>query len=60
MSSFDFYSKIHTVRDLIDNSAEMYGDKAFIKYLVGDEVVEKSFNTLHQNSLAICRFIRSE
>ncbi|MBQ7956918.1 MAG: AMP-binding protein [Clostridia bacterium] len=59
MSSFDFYSKIHTVRDLIDNSAEMYGDKAFIKYLVGDEVVEKSFNTLHQNSLAICRYIRS-
>ncbi len=59
MSSFDFYSKIHTVRDLIDNSAEMYGDKAFIKYLIGDEVVEKSFNTLHQNSLAICRFIRS-
>ena len=52
----EFYSRIHTVRDLIDNSAEMYGEKAFIKYFKGEEVVEKSFIELRENSLALCRF----
>lgn len=55
----EWYSKINTVRDLIDNSAVMYGDKTFIKYCKGEEVVEKSFSTLRENSLAICRYIRS-
>lgn len=55
----DFYSKIHTVRDLIDNSAALYGDKAFIKYRLGEEIVEKSFIDLRENSLAVCRYIRS-
>ncbi|MGN0573537.1 MAG: AMP-binding protein [Acutalibacteraceae bacterium] len=53
------YSKIHTVRDLIDNSADLYGKKPFIKYLIGDEIIEKSFIDLRNNSLAICRYIRS-
>ncbi len=55
----DFYAKIRTVRDLIDNSAELYGNKTFIKYLDGEKIVEKSFVELRENSLAICRFIRS-
>ena len=55
----NFYERIHTVRDLIDNSAELYGDKPFIKYLKGEEIVEKSFKDLRENSLAICRYIRS-
>ncbi len=55
----EYYSKIHTVRDLIDNSANVYGNKTFIKYQSGDEIVEKSFNTLRENSLALCRYIRS-
>lgn len=55
----DFYYKIHTVRDLIDNSADMYGEKAFIKYFDGEKVIEKSFIELRENSLALCRFIRS-
>ncbi len=55
----DFYSKIHTVRDLIDNSAEMYGEKSLIKNFDGEDVVEKSFIDLRENSLALCRFIRS-
>ncbi len=54
----DFYSQIHTVRDLIDNSAKLYGRKAFIKYFDGNSIVEKSFVDLRENSLAICRFIR--
>lgn len=55
----DFYSDIHTVRDLIDSSAALYGTKAFIKYLAGDEIIEKSFIDLQENSLALCRYIRS-
>lgn len=55
----DFYSKIHNVRDLINSSAERYGDKPFIKYAKGEEIIEKSFNVLRENSLAICRYIRS-
>ena len=59
MSRFDYYSKIHTVRDLLDNSAETYGEKPFIKYLANEEIVEKSFIDLRNNSLAICRYMRS-
>ena len=59
MSKVSDYSKFHTVRDLIDNSAEIYGKKPFIKYLVDDEIIEKSFIDLKENSLAICRYIRS-
>ncbi|MBQ9851185.1 MAG: AMP-binding protein [Clostridia bacterium] len=55
----EVYASIHTVRDLIDSSAERFGDKAFIKYLSGDEIIEKSFVTLRENSLALCRYIRS-
>ena len=55
----EWYKNIRTVRDLIDNSAAMYGDKTSIKYCRGDEIVEKSFKTLRENSLAICRYIRS-
>ena len=43
MSKVSDYSKFHTVRNLIDNSAETYGKKPFIKYLVDDEIIEKSF-----------------
>lgn len=53
------YSKLHTVRDLLNNSAELFGSKPFIKYLAGDEIIEKSFIDLRNNSLAICRYIRS-
>ena len=55
----EMYQGINTVRDLIDNSAKLYGDKPFIKYLNGDDIVEKSFITLRENSLALCRYIRS-
>ncbi len=55
----DFYSKINTVRDLIENSAAFYGKKAFIKYCMNEEIIEKSFIDLKENSLAICRYMRS-
>ncbi len=53
------YSRLRSVRDLIDNSAQLYGTKPFIKYLIGEEIIEKSFIDLKENSLAICRYIRS-
>lgn len=55
----EWYSKINTVRDLVDNSAAMYGEKTFIKFCRNEEIVEKSFVDLKENSLAICRYIRS-
>lgn len=55
----DYYSKIHTVRDLLDNSVELFGDRTFIKYMLGEEIIEKSFSTVRENSLALCRYIRS-
>lgn len=54
----DIYANIHTVRDVLDNSAKLYAEKAFIKYLKDNEIIEKSFNTLRENSLALCRYIR--
>lgn len=59
MDKATYYSKFRTVRDLIDNSAETYGEKPFIKFLVDDEIIEKSFIDLRENSLAICRYMRS-
>ena len=59
MDKATYYAKFRTVRDLIDNSAETYGKKPFIKYLVDDEIIEKSFIDLKENSLAICRYMRS-
>ncbi len=58
MQMNEAYKNIHTVRDLIDNSAKAFGDKPFIKYLDGDRIAEKSFVTLRENSLALCRYIR--
>lgn len=58
-NSRNFYAEIRNVRDLIDSSAERYGDKPFIKYMKDDEVIEKSFKVLRENSLALCRYIRS-
>lgn len=59
MSPVDNYSEIRTVRDLIDNGAALYGEKPFIKYRRNGEIIEKSFITLRENSLAVCRYIRS-
>ena len=51
MDNAKYYAKIHTVRYLIDNSAEKFGKKPFIKCVLGDEVFEKSFIDLKENSL---------
>ena len=43
-----FYEQFHTVRDLIDISAERFTNKPFIKYVDGNgEIVEKKELFLH-------------
>ncbi len=50
--------KIINVRDLLDDAAERYGDRTFIKYSLNDEVIEKSYMVLNENALAVARYIR--
>lgn len=53
----EFYTP--SFREILDNSAEKYGDKTFIKYKVNDEIIEKSFIQLREDSLAACRYLRN-
>lgn len=47
-----------TVRELLDAAAEYYNEKAFIKFIRNDAVIEKSFTQVRKDSLAFCRRIR--
>ena len=49
---------IPTLREIIDSSAEKYGDKPFIKFVRNDETVEKSYADLRRDVLALCRYLR--
>ena len=49
---------IPTLREIIDTSAEKYGDKPFIKFVRNDETVEKSYADLRRDVLALCRYLR--
>ncbi|MBQ4245283.1 MAG: AMP-binding protein [Clostridia bacterium] len=51
--------KAPSVRELLDNAAAKYGDRTFIKFLCEGRVEERSFNRLREDSLAVCRYIRS-
>ena len=50
---------VPTIRDMLDNSAEKFGNKSFIKYVENGKVVEKSFIQVREDSLAICRYLRN-
>ena len=50
---------IPSLRKIIDNSAKSYGDKPFIKYEKDGEVIEKSYIELKNDTLAVCRYLRS-
>ena len=52
----DFY--IPDLREIIDNSAAKYGSKAFIKYLRDDEIVEKSYEEVRRDAIAVSRYLR--
>lgn len=55
MKKFDAPS----VRELLDNGAEKYGDATFIKFIRDDKIEERSFKKVRSDSLAVCRWIRS-
>lgn len=48
-----------TVRDLVNFAAEKYADKDFIRFFRGDEMLARSYNEFREDSLAVCRYIRS-
>ncbi len=53
----DFY--VPSVREILDNSAEKFGKKTFIEYFRDGELTEKSFTQVREDSLAVCRYLRS-
>lgn len=53
----DFYAP--SLRELIDRSAEKYGDAPFIKYVKDNSIIEKSFGQLQKDCNALCRYIRN-
>lgn len=48
-----------TVRELLDNGAEKYGDATFIKFIRDGIIEERSFKKVRDDSLAVCRWIRN-
>lgn len=48
-----------TVRELLDNGAEKYGDATFIKFIRDGVIEERSFKKVRDDSLAVCRWIRN-
>lgn len=48
-----------TVRQIIDNAAEKYGDKTFIRFIRDGKIEERSYKQVRTDSLAVCRFVRS-
>ena len=48
---------IRTLQDLLAKSAELYGDKAFLKEKKGREVIETSFSQLCEKAKRVGSFI---
>lgn len=52
-------NRISTVRELALYAAEKYADKDFCRFFRGDKMYTKSFSEFYNNSLSVCRYIRS-
>ena len=50
---------VPTVRELIDQAAETYESKAFLKFRRNGVLEERSFRRTQQDALSFCRFIRN-
>ena len=50
---------VKTLRDLVERSAALYGDKTFIKEKAGKDIVEKSFNTAIADIKRISNYLLS-
>lgn len=48
------------IRELLDTGAEKFGNKTFIRYLEDGEIIDKSYNDVRSDALAICRYLRRE
>ena len=53
-------SQIQTVRQLAQYAVSKYSDKDFCRYIVDGEVKVKSYREFYEDSLSVCRYIRSE
>lgn len=54
----DFY--VPDVRELLDDGAEKFGNKTFIRYLEDGEIIDKSYIDVRRDALAVCRYLRKE
>ncbi|MGN0469001.1 MAG: AMP-binding protein [Acutalibacteraceae bacterium] len=50
--------ELMTVRDLVDYAADKFGDKDFIRFFRGEEMLAKTYNEFREDTLAVCRCIR--
>ena len=48
-----------SIRELIDEDAKKFGETTFIKFVRDGKVEERSYKRVRENSLAVCRYIRS-
>ena len=50
--------KTTTLRQLLDEAPEKFNDRAFIKFIRDDKIIEKSFSAVRSDAYAFCRFLR--
>ncbi len=49
---------VPTVRELLDDAAAKHGDRTFIKFMRGGREEDRSYRTVREHALAVCRWIR--
>ena len=54
------YFDCPTLRQLLDDAPVNFDDRVFIKYLRGEEIIEKRFSKVRSDALAFCRFLRDK
>lgn len=52
-------NKFSTVRQLAEYAVSKYAEKDFCRYIIDGEVKAKSYKEFFEDSLAVCRYIRS-
>lgn len=50
---------VPTIREILDSSAEKYGNKTFLRFFENGVLTEKSFRQVRDDSLAFCRYLRN-
>ncbi len=52
-------NKIHTIKDLVNFAAEVYGEKDFCKFFRDSEFFIKSFSEFREDCFAVSRYIKT-